>query len=971
MDLENVVYVYDKYMNLIAQFDDQTEGYDEVDMQNMMVSPIVHVETNGPSTLTFQMLANCEKWQLIKDPENIYYLNGRYYTPLNEGSYNYTGEGSIRIVNVTLVETWYLLGKQYLQAFNCGIYTLAKCEFRVDVIDGIVVRVTKDNCSVPSNAINSENAFKQVLQWPTRDNDNNLIPYNVIKAKESESNWENPPSSILVFYKEDHPDSGYVDLHITTTEMKKAQDKHEINSNMTYGIMHAPRPAVVDKVYINVTTITEVNNVRSYSTETREATDYQYYPDFGYFRVNDRPSAGETFNYILCEYQYCDFGTPKKGAYITLGFGAEVVDEHTICLLPKADKKYKLTIDGIEYEDSQVKDSRGVVMPRGSAGYAMWAILKNSGWSLGICDVIAKGFNPEEDYGCFNVESDMKDVLSNIKYIQELYGGILDWDSKHKVLNYRAENSEDYQSYNDGFNDWTGYEFRQEKNMRDQPAVVYDNDLITKAYILGYGNLNIKAVNNGKTYLEDYSYTDDVYEGYLEQPLIYDTNDDSGQKQLKYWGQQELHRRSRPRKTVTISANDIRTAQGYEHEVFDLNNVVRVYSKESDSDAETFELQRIIQWEYNAFAVWDSTITLGNKTNNFVEVFKLIYNKAIEEAPQTNASGKIASSEVVLDVDLSKFGIDTGGLGYGGSGVSGSGYGYGTSLSDYIELIVRKTTENSDAVSGLIIDADELHAQTDLFSEFQKQTDDMVSNAYSGLKLYTDSEISSLSLTVNNRINSLRSYTEAGFEAQARQNSAFSRQFTEVNQTIQGVDNKLDTQITAFNEYKQFASTEFAKSVDLTTFIQQTNDKFTQTTASITKLADDTHAEIEAKAEYIMQDTEGKISASEASIKQYANNNFASISLEAEVGDMSSKMNITNNGITIQSKGGIVQGGTKAQIILNTAQTTIEGAYVTLSASRQLRILGTVCSWVSESFVTSVDFENKTVSTGSIYYLGV
>ena len=119
----------------------------------------------------------------------------------------------------------------------------------------------------------------------------------------------------------------------------------------------------------------------------------------------------------------------------------EAVDEHTIKILPKAEMKNKLTINGVKYEDSVVKDINDTLQPRGSAGYALWALTKASslGWKLGVCDVIVEGFNAEQDFGIFNLELDMKDLLHAIKYVQELWGGIIVWDSTNKLVHLRDE----------------------------------------------------------------------------------------------------------------------------------------------------------------------------------------------------------------------------------------------------------------------------------------------------------------------------------------------------------------------------------------------------------------------------------------------------------------------------------------------------------------------------------------------------
>lgn len=105
----------------------------------------------------------------------------------------------------------------------------------------------------------------------------------------------------------------------------------------------------------------------------------------------------------------------------------EFIDDQSVVLLPKSTEP--LMVNGKRYNN--------VPYPRGSAGYNLWALLRDSGWELGVCDVMVDGFNPAEDFGVFNLETDMKDLLYNIQQVQRLYGGILVWDSVNKIVNLR------------------------------------------------------------------------------------------------------------------------------------------------------------------------------------------------------------------------------------------------------------------------------------------------------------------------------------------------------------------------------------------------------------------------------------------------------------------------------------------------------------------------------------------------------
>lgn len=939
MPFDNVVRVYSPRMELLAIFDGNSDALSVEDKRNVMVSPTVRRETNGESTLKFQMIANCEKWDIIKDPENIYELNDRYYVALNEGAYEYSGEGTARIVNVSLVETWYLLDKKYVQAYNCALYVYARAKFSRFVPDGAVFTISASGCSNPGDSISPALAWSQVKNWETQDEDGNYVTYGVLKSEGYEpKNWENAPAAVILKSIAFSGNTATVTIGArakgqTTKTFAYTNDDGSVNT--TFQIDGQPYPQSIQKVWVNTTTQQNVSEDGTdfirYTTTTKEVA-YTYNAQTGIVTLTYRPGASEMINSVIIGYEYSDLGDLQTGAECTLVYGAEVVDEHTFAILPKSDKKYKLTVNGVEYEDSQVRDARGAVMPRGSGGYALWAALRDTGWSLGICDVKAKGFDASIDYGCFNLETDMKDVLYIVQYIQELYGGILDFDSKRKVVNYRAENSVDYEAYNDGFNDWTGYEFREGKNLTDTPHITYDNEIITKAYLLGYNNLNVKEVNGGRSYITDHSYTDAEYVGYLEQSLIYDTRDQGGMKQLLYWGKRELAKKCRPRMSIEAEATDIRMVEGYEHEVFDLNNVVRLYYREGANKDEIFVEKRIIAWEYNAFAMYECSIELGDKTQNLSEVFRLIYNKAIEQTPNANASGRLSGGDIVIDVpewgdvqfDVAVSGSG-GGYGYGGGGVSSL-----ASFNDYLELIVRKTTQNTDAIAGLIIEADELHASTEQFSYFQKTTAQMVSETYAGLKTYADGEIASLALTAKGWYDSVQRYAESGFEAQATQNESFSRQFANF-------------------------STELG-----------------ETNASITAKADALHAEIVQEAKY----REDGITESSTSIRQWASKQFARIDIESTVGSLTSRIVVDSTYTHMYSSAGAGSAVVSVQpqgITLSTGGSIYIG-----NVNTSLSIKNTVCSWKSASVVTSVTLTHNAETGGysistsrtSINYLG-
>lgn len=951
---DDTVRVYTKNNELLAIFDGNTEGYSEEEMRDVLVCPKISLQQNGSSTFSFQILANSPKWKSVRNIENIWEVNGRRYTALNEGSIKYTGNGSIRIANCEFVELFYLLKYNYHQIYNTGLYCFANAKFQNWDGESAVFKIMSTDCHNPGDTISSKNAWDQIKLWSSKDNDGNYITYTILKDNEhSPTNWANAPSIVSISSISFSGNQMYV--KITARAKTEKNQNYEYSNNNTYKIDVNPYPNTIKSVFINSTIVTIQGNKRTYTTSNKTVS-YSYSSSSGTFSLKYTPLSNETINYVAANYDYVYIGEISNNATCTIAYGAEAIDEHTILLLPKSDKKYKLTIDGISYDDTQVKDSRGAIMPRGSAGYNMWAILKNTGWTLGICDVIATDFDPSIDYGVFNIESDMKDTLYNIQYIQELYGGILDWDSKNKILNYRAENNNDYQAYDDGFNRWTGYEFREGKNIIDRPSVTEDNNLITKAFIIGNSGLNIKKVNNGKGYLENHSYTDDIYEGYLEQQLIYDTNDDSGMRQLLYWGQKELKKYCAPRKTITINATDIRTVEGYEHEIFNINDIVKVYTRDDIFGEEVVEEKRIILWEYNVFAHWDCIVELGDKTRNFSELFKLIYNSSVKNPPKPNASGQISSDKIVINTETldNIFGYD---YNYNESFSGGSYGGFlsgGNTLTDYINLIVRKTTDNSEAVSGLTIDANELHSKTELFSTYQSTTDNIISNSYAGLTTYADAVGSNVLLSVSGTyatktsVSEVQTEVRSGFLAQQSINSANTRQFSElyqttsdlrtktqsntsaiaevntnvsningeiiaqagmiaeINKTTTSLDGKITTTSNSLAEYKVFVKDNYATAYSLSSYKEamekyvngQWYCRYVLSNSGFYSFASGDKAEAGLFADYKV-DTNKRIIQTNARIDAYADENIAMLQLKAAKDDFYSMVTITQNKITL------------------------------------------------------------------------
>lgn len=601
----------------------------------------------------------------------------------------------------------------------------------------------------------------------------------------------------------------------------------------------------------------------------------------------------------------------------------EAIDTHTVKILPKTASSLKLTVNGVKYEDSVVKDSRGVLMPRGSAGYALWGILKGTDWRLGVCDVLPNGFNASDDYGSFNVESDMKDVLSNIELIQELYGGVLVWDSLNKVLHLRDERKE-----GTDFNTWKGYTLRKEKNLSEYPTVTWDNNIITRVYPLGNGNLNIKKVNNDKPYVENFSYTNKVYEAYIENSNIYDTNDEGGQKTLKFWAEQQLLDYCKPRKTISYTVVDSRAVDKFSHETFDINDIAQCYYNDGNNGNDVVEYLRIQHLNYNYFfPSSESVVEVGDKISNEVELFHQIY-KQIENSVNTDSNGHVSGDNIYVEIPddyWEDFEIE---FGYGGSGFG--------SLTNLIQLQVEHSTENTEAIAGLRLYADETFATIVEFTEFREWTEDgfkesstkieQISTAlYAQIELEARHHEESLKYTQES-VASLKLYVDGDF-AEATLSAAYAYSDKKTN----AVSNSL-AEFRAHAE-KNYASASMTAS--LQTEIRRVDGELIKTNTAFSQFAayaSQNYATFSTLASYA---TNASLNSAKAEIKGYADANFASITLSATVSSINSRtQNIDTSGGYIYISNSYCFVGTYATgcfVRMSDAVTTIAGDTLVLS----------------------------------------
>lgn len=263
--------------------------------------------------------------------------------------------------------------------------------------------------------------------------------------------------------------------------------------------------------------------------------------------------------------------------------GFENIDTFMVVILSKGD--LPLTNNGENVDPGEYS--------LGSAGYILKGLLHGTGWEVGIVDV----------EGTYDFETEQLSVYDNILKVQELYGGILIFDSLSKVVHLRDESN--YVSY-------TGYQIRREKNLKDL-SIEIDNSIVTKLYVFGEAGLNIASVNDNKIYLENYSYSNETYEGILTNTDIYEP------EQLLAWGKRNLLELCSPRKTLTTNIAYLNQKEEFKSETLKLNDSVDVYVVNSIN-----ERLRVLGLEYKVFDPTSAMVTLGDTTQNTNDIFKKI-----------------------------------------------------------------------------------------------------------------------------------------------------------------------------------------------------------------------------------------------------------------------------------------------------------------------------------------------------------
>jgi hypothetical protein len=232
----------------------------------------------------------------------------------------------------------------------------------------------------------------------------------------------------------------------------------------------------------------------------------------------------------------------------------------------------------------------------GTAGHALYACLKGSGWSVGIVDVP----------GIHDLEMEKTSRLQLVKQIQNIWGGYLVWDSVNKSVSLRDPNK--WQNY-------TGFQIRYKKNLKNITRT-QSNRIITKLFCFGKDDLDIASVNGGKKYVTNFSYTSREYTAIYRNPDIDDPTE------LMNSGIAELSLICHPKYLYKVKIADLRILPAYSHEDFTGGDMADVIDPDVAPDSPR---PRIVHHKYNLFQPWDCELDIGDPEERLVEMLKAAF----------------------------------------------------------------------------------------------------------------------------------------------------------------------------------------------------------------------------------------------------------------------------------------------------------------------------------------------------------
>ncbi|NLI70642.1 MAG: hypothetical protein GX364_07250 [Firmicutes bacterium] len=185
-----------------------------------------------------------------------------------------------------------------------------------------------------------------------------------------------------------------------------------------------------------------------------------------------------------------------------------------------------------------------------------------------------------------------KNSLAILRKVQQIHGGDLVFRNDSRTVDLLTFSGSD-----------SGALFSYRKNLTGIKRVVDTRSLVTRLYAVGKDGMTFASINGGKNYVEDYSYSNEVRVSTL------DCSSFTNPYQMLEYANLRLAEYAKPRLSYVLTAMDLSVLTGYEHEHWDLGDIVTV----NDNDLDLTVKTRVIRRAYNLQEPWKTVIELSTK----------------------------------------------------------------------------------------------------------------------------------------------------------------------------------------------------------------------------------------------------------------------------------------------------------------------------------------------------------------------
>jgi len=230
--------------------------------------------------------------------------------------------------------------------------------------------------------------------------------------------------------------------------------------------------------------------------------------------------------------------------------------------------------------------------------------LEGTGWSVGTVNVSTLR----------TWQSTEKNALAILRAVQNIHGGDLVFDSANRLVHLLTFSGKE-----------SGALFAYRKNLNSIKRVVDTRSLITRLFAYGKDNMTFASINGGKEYVEDFTYSGEVRVSTL------DLSNFSNPYQMLEYTRMRLAEYAKPRVSYVLSAMDLSTLTGYEHEAWELGDIVTV----DDRDLHLTIRTRIVRRQYNLQEPWQTVLELSSKL------------RELGDAPEETIADQLAQSDLV------------------------------------------------------------------------------------------------------------------------------------------------------------------------------------------------------------------------------------------------------------------------------------------------------------------------------------